>query len=341
MSADLFFDYDLPPDRVAQRPAVERDASRLLVLDRRTDSLAHHTFADLPGLLDPGDLVVVNETKVTPARLLGTRTRTGGWFEALVLNEAPGGAWEALAQTRGFVEDGETLRTDSGLALTLEGRTPERRWLLRPHAPGAMLELLAAHGHPPLPPYIRKGRPDPTDADRYQTVYARSPGSVAAPTAGLHFTPGVFAALAARDISVAAVTLHVGLGTFAPVKCADPRDHTMHAEWCDVPADTLARCRATRTAGKRVVAVGTTTTRALETAAVAGESFRGPADLFIRPPYPFRVVNSLVTNFHLPRTTLLLLVQALAGVELTRRAYAEAVAGGYRFFSYGDAMLVI
>ena len=338
---ELFFDYDLPEGRVAQHPAARRDASRLLVLDRRAGTLAHHAFRDLPQFLAAGDVLVVNETRVTPARLLGVRAKTGGRFEALVVGD-DGDDWVALAQTRGTVDVGEELRTDSGLTLTLAGRTPEKRWRLRPHADGTRDELLAQFGLAPLPPYIRKGVPDSADTERYQTVYANRPGSVAAPTAGLHFTPELLAELAALGVTRAAVTLHVGLGTFAPVK-ADPADHVMHAEVCDVPAETVALCRAARARGNRVVAVGTTTTRSLETAAALppGQGFTGESALYIRPPYEFRVVSDLVTNFHLPRTTLLLLVQALAGTELTRQAYSAAIAENYRFFSYGDAMLVL
>lgn len=335
----LFFDYELPPGRVAQRPAKSRDGSRLLVADRRSGRLAHHTFADFGQFLDAGDVLVVNQSRVAPARLLGVRVLTGGRFEALVVGSS-GGQFEALAQTRGTVVDGEELRTDTGLVLTLVGRTPEGRWLLRPHAEGSPGELLDQFGLPPLPPYIRKGVPDADDAERYQTVYAADAGSVAAPTAGLHFTPELLAALEAKGVRRAAVTLHVGLGTFAPVK-ADPRDHVMHPEVCDVPAETVALCRAARAEGRRVVAVGTTTTRALETAAGGpGTGFRGESALYIRPGYEFQLVSDLLTNFHLPRTTLLLLVQALAGTDLTRRAYESAIANDYRFFSYGDAMLV-
>ena len=335
-----FFDYELPPGRVAQRPAPTRDGSRLLVADRRAGTLAHHTFADFPQFLDAGDVLVVNQTRVTPARLIGVRLKTGGRFEALVVGNN-GDQWEALAQTRGYVDEAEQLRTDSGLTLTLTGRTAERRWLLKPHADGSWDELLTRYGLAPLPPYIRKGVPDGDDAERYQTVYAATPGSVAAPTAGLHFTPGLLAALENKGVRRAAVTLHVGLGTFAPVK-SDPGDHVMHAESCEVPAETLAICRAARAEGKRVLAVGTTSTRALETAANCppGIGFTGESALFIRPPFGFRLVTDLLTNFHLPRTTLLLLVQALAGVELTRAAYESAIANDYRFFSYGDAMLV-
>ena len=337
---ELFFDYDLPDGRVAQFPTARRDASRLLVVDRHAGTLAHHAFSDLPQFLTPGDVLVVNETRVTPARLLGVRVKTGGRFEALVVGDN-GDEWVALAQTRGYVEIGEELRTDTGLTLTLVGRTPEKRWRLRPHADGSRDDLLRQFGLAPLPPYIRKGVPDAADTERYQTVYAAQPGSIAAPTAGLHFTPELLATLEAAGIRRAAVTLHVGLGTFAPVK-TDPAEHVMHAEVCEVSAETLALCRTARASGNRVVAVGTTTTRALETAAQLppGAGFAGESALYIRPPYEFQLVSDLVTNFHLPRTTLLLLVQALAGTELTRRAYQAAIDHGYRFFSYGDAMLV-
>ncbi|MGL6097470.1 MAG: tRNA preQ1(34) S-adenosylmethionine ribosyltransferase-isomerase QueA, partial [Fimbriiglobus sp.] len=229
------------------------------------------------------------------------------------------------------------------LTLRLVGRTPDRHWLMLPEPVGTPADLLAVHGHIPLPPYIRKGRDEPADTDRYQTVYAANVGSVAAPTAGLHFTPDVFARLADRGVGTARVTLHVGLGTFAPVKEADPTRHRIHAEWCEVPQTAVDAIGAVKARGGRVVAVGTTTTRTLETAAISGElrPFRGPSDLFIHPPFDFRVLGGLVTNFHLPRTTLLLLAQAFAGTDLLRRAYREAIEREYRFFSYGDAMLVL
>jgi len=339
----LFFDYDLPDRLIAQHPAARRDDSRLLVLDRAAGTLSHRHFRDLPQYLRAGDLLVLNDTKVLPARLVGRREQTGGRWEGLFLSEQPDGAWELLAQTRGFVQPGEVCVTDSGLRLTLVARTDDRHWLMTPDPAGPPAELLAVHGHIPLPPYIRKGEDEPTDRDRYQTVYAAAAGSVAAPTAGLHFTQDLLAELEGQGVGVARVTLHVGLGTFAPVKADDPTQHQIHAEWADVSADTAVRVNATRAAGGRVIAVGTTTTRTLETAARSGtaEPFRGPTDLFIHPPYRFRAVDALVTNFHLPRTTLLLLVQALCGSELLKRAYAEAVASEYRFFSYGDAMLVV
>jgi S-adenosylmethionine:tRNA ribosyltransferase-isomerase len=338
---DLFFDYELPDRLIAQRPAADRDGSRLLVVDRAAGRLDHRHFRDLPGLLAPNDLVVLNDTRVLPARLVGRRAATGGRWEGLYLGDRDG-LWELLAQTRGFVQVGERVVTDTGLSLELVARTDDRHWLVKPDPPGPAAELLPAHGHVPLPPYIRKGTAEPTDRERYQTVYADRPGSVAAPTAGLHFTPAVFAGLAERGVNTARVTLHVGLGTFAPVK-GDPLEHRLHAEWCEVQPACVEAVRAAKAAGSRVVAVGTTTTRALEAASAGGElaPFRGESGLFIRPGYRVRTVDALVTNFHLPRTTLLLLVQALTGPGLLRRAYAEAVEREYRFFSYGDAMLVV
>jgi S-adenosylmethionine:tRNA ribosyltransferase-isomerase len=341
MSADLL-DFDLPPHLIAQDPAPDRDAARLLVVDRSGGTLAHRHFRDLPDLLAPNDLLVLNDTRVLPARLVGRRECTGGRWEGLFLRQTPGGLWELLAQTRGHPQPGEVIAIDPGpLKLTLRGRT-DGHWLAEPSPAGSPGELLAVSGRVPLPPYIRKGEAKPADRERYQTVYARADGSVAAPTAGLHFTPAVFERLRARGIEWASVTLHVGLGTFEPIKAADPTAHRMHAEWADVPAATVEAIRSCNARGGRVIAVGTTATRALESAARDGElkPWRGETDVYIYPPYRFRVLDGLVTNFHLPRTTLLLLVAAFAGPELTRRAYEEAVRREYRFYSYGDAMLV-
>ena len=390
-----FFDYQLPEHLIAQHPAAERDAARLLVVRRDTHSVEHRVFRELPDLLAPGDLVVLNDTRVLPARLVGRRESTGGKWEGLFLRVADGGLWEMLAQTRGYPALGTAFVTDTNLRLVLRGRTDDRHWLVEPCESGTPPELLGRYGHIPLPPYIRKGREEASDRDRYQTVYANTSGSVAAPTAGLHFTPGVFDRLQARGIGTARVTLHVGLGTFAPVKADDPTKHVIHREWCEVKPEVAEAIRATKARGGRVVAVGTTTTRTLETAArlsspsplagkgggasppgegalsnrdnaerpsgaefhpspgslreppspLAGEGeirpFCGETGLFIHEPFEFRAVDVLVTNFHLPRTTLLLLVGAFAGGELLRAAYAEAVAHEYRFFSYGDAMLVL
>lgn len=342
MSPDLL-DYELPPRLIAQEPAPDRDAARLLVVDRSTGTLAHRHFRDLPDLLSPADLLVLNDTRVLPARLVGVRERTGGRWEGLFLRETPDGLWELLAQTRGHPQPGEVIAIDPApLRLTLRGRAGGH-WLAEPSPAGTPRDLLAVSGRVPLPPYIRKGQAGAADLERYQTVYARADGSVAAPTAGLHFTPAVFDRLRARGIDRAFVTLHVGLGTFEPIKVADPTQHPMHAEWAEVPVATVDAIRACKARGGRVVAVGTTATRALESAAQGGElkPWSGETNIYIYPPYQFRVLDGLITNFHLPRTTLLLLVAAFAGPELVKRAYAEAVRQQYRFYSYGDAMLIL
>ena len=332
-----FFDYELPDRLVAQRPVERRDESRLLVVRRSDRTLEHRTFRDLPDLLDPGDLLVLNDTRVLPARLIGTRERTGGKWEGLYLGRDAAGRWELLAQTRGFVHEGEALTVDgSEQRFILRGRTDDRHWLVEPHPPGEPEAILAQVGHIPLPPYIRKGRAADDDTERYQTVFAEKLGSVAAPTAGLHFTPELLKRVEDRGVNTARVTLHVGLGTFAPVKADDPTKHAIHREWCEV---TEVACAAIRACTGRVIAVGTTATRTLESS--RGELYRGDTGLFIHPPYEFNTVDGMITNFHLPRTTLLLLVGALAGGDLLKLAYEEAVRREYRFYSYGDAMLVL
>jgi S-adenosylmethionine:tRNA ribosyltransferase-isomerase len=344
MSED-FLDYDLPPRLIAQQPPAQRDQSRLLVVNRNDGRLAHHVFAELPDLLDPRDLLVLNDTRVLAARLLGQRQRTGGKWEGLFLRCFADGAWELLCQTRGRLIEGETILVEPGaLRLHLEAKTAPGKWRVRPEASEDFVALLSRHGQVPLPPYIRKGRGGPADRERYQTVYARQAGAVAAPTAGLHFTPAVFERLRQRGIAWAFVTLHVGLGTFQPIQVDDYTRHPMHAEWGHLAEATVAAINACRQRGGRVVAVGTTTVRVLEMAervhpgTVAAWS--GETDLFIYPPYQFRGVDALVTNFHLPRSTLLLLVGAFAGVDLLRQAYWTAIEQEYRFYSYGDAMLV-
>ena len=345
------YDYELPDELIAQRPAEPRDASRLMVVDRRAGTIEHRRFADLPGLLDPRDVLVRNDSRVVPARLVGRRTATGGKWEGLFLREREDGAWEVLGRTRGRPAIGETIVVgeDPGLTLALEGRGEGGSWVVRP-LPGPAdgegaraFDLLARHGLTPLPPYIRRGRGEAEDVARYQTVYARRPGSAAAPTAGLHFTEGVFAELAARGIEVVDVTLHVGVGTFRPIESETVEAHRMHSEWAELDAETAASLNEAKSRGGRVVAVGTTSARTLETAAASGRlgPFRGSTDLFIRPGHDFRAVDALVTNFHLPRSSLLVLVSAMAGPGLIRDAYAEAVRERYRFFSYGDAMLIL
>lgn len=339
----IFLDYELPPELIAQYPAQRRDESRLMFVHRATRTIQHHVFRDLPTLLRAGDLLVLNNTQVLPARLYGRRQSTGGKWEGLFLGES-GGLWELACQTRGQLHTGEIIEIDPpGLRLQLVEKTNEGRWRAAPEPSGSTLSLLQKHGHIPLPPYIRKGRAEAADAQRYQTIYARQPGAVAAPTAGLHFTPEVFEALAARGIERAFLTLHVGAGTFEPIRTEDYRQHVMHAEYGELPASTAAAILRCRQRGGRVVAVGTTSVRVLETVAASGEirEWRGETGLYIHPPYPFRAVDALITNFHLPRSTLLLLVGAFAGGELLRDAYAAAVAEKYHFYSYGDAMLIV
>jgi S-adenosylmethionine:tRNA ribosyltransferase-isomerase len=348
MMSATFFEYNLPEELIAQHPAAERDQARLLVVRRADCSLAHHVVADLPELLDPADLLVLNDTRVLPARLLGKRARTGGKWEGLFLRAASNGLWELLCQTRGQLVEGETIDLEPGsLRLELVARSAGH-WLARPSEAGSVTEILSRHGQVPLPPYIRhrrmEGEVSPVDdSERYQTVFAEHAGAVAAPTAGLHFTPRLFERLSQRGINTAFVTLHVGLGTFQPIQTDDFRQHRMHSEWGELPADTVEAIAACKENRKRVVAVGTTTVRVLETVAAAGplHSWSGETDLYIHPPYSFQVVDALLTNFHLPRSTLLLLAGAFTGVELLAKAYRTAIEEKYRFYSYGDAMLIL
>jgi S-adenosylmethionine:tRNA ribosyltransferase-isomerase len=343
-STRIFFDYHLPAELIAQEPCAQRDRSRLLLVRRNDGILGHRSFADLPELLDPRDLLILNDTRVVPARLVGRRSKTGGKWEGLFLRELPGGEWELMAQTRGRLLPGEMIEIDPGhLSIQLIRKTGEGHWLVRPEQAGPTLQLLEAHGRTPLPPYIRKGIASPEDAERYQTVFARQPGAIAAPTAGLHFTHKIFSDLRAREIAWAFVTLHVGQGTFQPIQLDDYRRHQMHREWGELSEATAREILNCRQRGGRVVAVGTTSVRVLESVAAAGpiRPWLGETDLFIYPPYSFKAVDALVTNFHLPKSSLLLLVNAFAGVELTERAYMTAIAEKYRFYSYGDAMLIL
>ena len=337
------FDFDLPDELIAQHPVEPRDRSRLLVLRPRAATWEHRTFADLPDLLDPRDVLVRNVTQVVPARLVGHREATGGAWEGLFLRERPGGDWEILAKTRGRPAEGERVIVGRGLRLVLASRGEEGCWIVRPEADQSAIALLQEHGQIPLPPYIRKGREEPGDRLRYQTLFARVPGAVAAPTAGLHFTEGVFDRLAARGIAWVDATLHVGIGTFRPIEAERIEDHALHAEWAELGEEAAASLNERRAGGGRVVAIGTTSARTLETAAAGGEihPFAGETALYLRPGHEFRGLDALVTNFHLPRSSLLVLVSALAGVEFVRAAYAEAIRERYRFYSYGDAMLIL
>ena len=333
------FDYPLPPDLVAQHPAAERTASRLLHLDGRTGAMADRRFTDIVALLDSGDLLVVNDTRVIKARLHG-RKDSGGEVEVLV--ERVLDAHRALAQVRASKtpKPGRRLTLGDGVEAEVLGRQGE---FFELRFSDEVLDTLARHGEVPLPPYITHA-PMGDDESRYQTVYARSPGAVAAPTAGLHFDAPLLDTVRARGVAVATVTLHVGAGTFQPVRVEDLSQHVMHSEWYSIPPETAEAIAHTRKKNGRVVAVGTTTLRALESAAAMGEeglaAGTNETRLFIVPGYHFRIVDRLVTNFHLPRSTLLMLVSAFAGADNIRRAYAHAVAARYRFFSYGDAMLI-
>jgi S-adenosylmethionine:tRNA ribosyltransferase-isomerase len=361
------FDYDLPPALIAQRPAEPRDASRLLVLDSASGAIAHRHFRDLGGYLRPGDVLVANDTRVIPARLFG-RKPTGGRLEILLLERLDGTTWRALVGGR-KVEPGLAIAIldhqgePAAITATVTAMGDESLRELRFNAP--VEEWIDALGYAPLPPYIHEPL---ADAERYQTVYARPPGSAAAPTAGLHFTPDLLLELRQNGVLFETVTLHVGLDTFKPVSAAEVAEHVIHTEWARLTADAARRINEAHLAGGRIVAVGTTTARVLETAALrsagisgslrdisardaAGETtnicpwkpvaaFEGPTDLFIYPGYRFRAVAALITNFHLPRSSLLMLVAAFAGREAMLDAYRTAVAEGYRFYSFGDAMLI-
>jgi S-adenosylmethionine:tRNA ribosyltransferase-isomerase len=336
------FDYALPPELIAQVPLERREDSRLLVLHRTDGTIAHRSMRDLPRLLRRGDLLVLNDTRVLPARLPGVK-ESGGRIEVLLLERlsgSPGQAVWACLLARAPRPGGRFVAGEGvvGTVLTREG---ERGTVLLERDGGELDAALERAGRVPLPPYIRRGQDHDTDAEdreRYQTLHARVPGAAAAPTAGLHFTPRLLRRLADGGVDSAFLTLHVGLGTFLPLRSARLEDHVMHEEAYHVPPDTAEAVRRTRSRGGRVVAVGTTVVRALEDS--AGEAGEGRCRLFIRPGFRFRVVDALVTNFHLPRSTLLVLVSALAGRERVLAAYAEAVRERYRFLSYGDAMLV-
>lgn len=333
------FYYDLPPKLIAQRPIEPRDHARLLVVRRTDGSLAHRRFLDLPDVLEAGDLLIFNDSRVIPARL-HTRKSTGGAVELLLLRRAESGWWLALARP--------SRRLRPGTVLSVEGSGRSYEIELGARRDDGLFEvrledeaLIAACGEAPLPPYIHEPL---ADSERYQTVYAREEGSAAAPTAGLHFTPGLMERLAERRVELAYVTLHVGLDTFRPVEVDDPREHRIHTEYAVLPPETAQAIARARARGGRVVAVGTTSVRTLESAAREDgkvEAYRGDTGLMILPGHAFRAVDTMITNFHLPRSTLLMLVSAFAGKDLIDAAYAEAVRERYRFYSFGDAMLLL
>jgi S-adenosylmethionine:tRNA ribosyltransferase-isomerase len=336
------FRFDLPPELIAQHPAPHRDGSRLLVLNRADGSIQHLCFGELPSLLAPRDALVLNQTRVVPARLRGRSAGRQGAVELLLVRQE-GERWLAMGKPARRLGPGSRLEFGGGLlaAQVVEPAGPGRVWVR--FEPPQVRELLPCLGEIPLPPYIRRP-PEPEDQERYQTVYARVEGAIAAPTAGLHFTPALLERIAGQGTAVVPLLLHVGPGTFAPVRCGDLARHRLEPEYYCITEESAAQLRGRRREGGRIVAVGTTVVRALETACEAGgepAAGEGWTAKFIYPPYTFRGVDALVTNFHLPESSLLLLVAAFAGRELVLEAYRRAVAARYRFYSYGDAMLVL
>ena len=352
---DPWFDYELPSELIAQEPLRNRVDARLLIVDRGRQSIDHAHIRDLSEYLRRGDRMVLNDTKVIPAQLRGKRVETGGRWQGLFLGLTPGGDWLLVCKTRGHLKEPEAVSL-----LDREGRPTAKLWLVerlddgqwraRLDEPQDALPLLDRIGRVPLPPYIRGGNMVDSDFERYQTVFARRPGAVATPTAGLHFTPELLRSIGHGGVDFSAVTLHVGMGTFRPIAVEDPANHPMHAESAEISAAAATEINATRSRSGRIVSVGTTVVRVLETVAAeqrqqgaSGEvaAWKGETRLFIRPPYEFLATDAMLTNFHFPRTTLLLLVQAFGGVELIRQAYETAIAEQYRFYSYGDAMLIL
>ena len=342
------YDYELPREFIAQHPAEPRDRSRLFVLDRATGEIEHRRFNEIVDYLDPDDLLVLNDTRVIPARLVGRRD-TGGRVEILLIEKLDeSGRWLALVKTRGKPRAGEPIRFDaSGMCLELCASRGEGKWEVAARSSTELEEIVETTGRAPLPPYIRReAQADPHrehDLSRYQTVFASAPGAIAAPTAGLHFTEELIERITLSGTQVVNVTLHVGLGTFRPVRADDVAQHDMHRERFEVSPEAAAQIRSALESGRRIVCVGTTTCRVLETLAQTGgvRGGQGDTSLFIYPPYSFSAVGALLTNFHLPKSTLLMLVSAFAGRERILHAYEIAKREGYRFYSYGDAMLIL
>jgi S-adenosylmethionine:tRNA ribosyltransferase-isomerase len=343
------YDFELPRELIAQEPPLHRTDARMMIIDRSTGRIEHASIRDLPSMLRAGDAIVVNDSKVIPARLIGYRKDTGGRWEGLFLR-AEHGVGELLSKTRGSLKPGEriVLRDPEGREnqqLVVVDHGDEGKLLVRLEPELDWFEMLEQSGRVPLPPYIRNGQMTEMDRQRYQTVYARNPGSVAAPTAGLHLTEDLLHKIRATGVALVSVTLHVGLGTFRPVQVDRLDSHKMHSEWAQIQANVVRRLLSARAEGGRILAVGTTSVRTLETAALKGNGqlteWAGETDLFIRPGHSFAAVDRMLTNFHLPRSTLLVLVSAFASRELMLEAYRKAVEEKYRFFSYGDCMLIL
>ena len=344
------YDFELPKQLIAQHPRSNRTDARLMLVDRRSGTIEHAHIRDLPEQLVAGDSLVLNNSRVIPAKMVGFRMTTRGRWQGLFLSEDPQtGVWEVLAKTRGKLVPGERIMIEDrhgreGMTLECVMKTEQGHWLVKPEQPGSPVDLLQRYGRVPLPPYIRDGQMVDADLEDYQTVFAKRPGSVAAPTAGLHFTEPLLHRLAAAGIGISAVTLHVGIGTFRPIKAESLDDHRMHSEWGELSQPTCDAALAARAAGHRIVAVGSTSVRVLESAALANGGqlapWQGETDLFIRPGHRFAGCDAILTNFHLPRSSLLVMMSAFTGETLLRQAYQEAIQQEYRFFSYGDAMLI-
>ncbi len=355
------YDYHLPHDRIAQAPMRNRTDARMLVVDRAKETIEHRYIRDIPEYLRPKDTLVLNNTKVVPARLIGLRAETGGRWEGLFLRFGLRGVWEIMSKTRGKLRPGELINLESPEGnqagqLEVVARTEDKTLIVKPVTDDDAFAFLDKVGWVPIPPYIRAGRMLPEDRQNYQTVYASQPGAVAAPTAGLHFTKELLVKLQKQGVSVCPVTLHVGAGTFKPITADRLDEHKMHSEYASISEQTVNLINANRAAGGRTIAVGTTSVRTLESAANADaeghidstglnsiklHAFSGFTDLFIRPPYKFKAVDGMLTNFHLPKSTLIILVRTFGGDELIMQAYKEAIEKDYRFYSYGDAMLIL
>jgi len=337
------FNYALPPSLIAQYPSPRRGESRLMILHRGQGAIEHREFRDLTDYLHPGDLLVMNNTRVLPARLIGTK-ETGGRCEVLLIPSWNGnrGEWEVLIRGSGKLKRRTQIQFSDGFYGELDVEKNGRGKILF-SGQAEVMDILQEHGHLPLPPYIKR-KDEPLDRDRYQTIFAERDGSIAAPTAGLHFTHSLLQSLRAQGVGIASITLHVGIGTFTPVRAKEIEDHTMESEWIEIPQSTATEIEQTKQKGGKVIAIGTTTTRALESFSNGNggvRSGKGMTSLFIRPPHPFRVLDGLITNFHLPKSTLIMLVSAFAGKDLLLKAYQEAIDRNYRFYSYGDAMLIL
>ena len=337
------FDYHLPTSLIAQYPSPQRGETSLMVLHRQNGMIEHRVFQDITKYLHAGDLLVLNNTRVLPARLVGKR-ETGGRIEMLFIPSWNGtkGDWKVLIKGAGKVKPGARIRFERGLEGEVE-EVENGKGMVRFTSQGEVMDILEKIGHIPLPPYIKRGD-EPLDRERYQTVFAERDGSIAAPTAGLHFTHALLQSLKENGVRTTTITLHIGIGTFAPIKTSDVEDHVMEAEWLEISEQTAREIEETKTRGGKVISVGTTTTRALESFSDGKggtRSGKGISSLFIYPPYRFRVIDGIVTNFHLPKSTLIMLVSAFAGKDLLTKAYQEAIRRKYRFYSYGDAMLIL